>query len=137
MQKINSVAHALEVLGQQIDFETLRKPLIAAGMPEGDAEPLIAHYKITKIVEAHNKLNGNWKADWGNYRQYKYSVWKGTKSDESKPSGFGFSSTDCDDWLTDTYVGSRLTVGSREAALYIGNDFEELFEIAWFIIEEK
>ncbi|QTE37513.1 hypothetical protein J3L18_00145 [Mucilaginibacter gossypii] len=137
MKKIKSVEHALKALGQTIDFDRLRDGMVEAGMPAGDVDPLIAHYKITKVIEAHNKLNGNWKADWGDGRQYKYCVWQWIKRDDSKPSGFGFSHSHYDFWFTRTTVGSRLVVGTYDAAIYIGTDFADLFETAWLIIEQE
>lgn len=131
-QLINSFAHACEVLGQTIDLEKLR----SAGLPEADVQPMIDDYKIKKIVEASNKLN-NWKADWSDTRQWKYSIYKGIEADSTKPSGFGFSRTCFDYWLTYADVGSRLVVGTSEEALHIGKQFEDLFESAWLIIEPK
>jgi hypothetical protein len=136
MNKIKSVDHALEVLDQKTDFAKLSDAMIAAGMPESHVNPLIAHYQITVVIEANNKLN-NWEIDWNDDEQYKYCVYKGISADASKPSGFGFSGTYYGVWCTYSSVGSRLHVGSRDEALYIGKDFEDLFEIAWLIIPEE
>ena len=131
-KKIKSFEHACEVLGQPIDIEKFNQ----LGLPVKDLQPLIDYYKITKIVEATNKLN-NWKADWENSSQWKYSAYFRVKADDVKPSGFGFSYTFYGCWFTDTGVGSRLCVGTSEEARYIGETFITQFESAWLIIEAK
>lgn len=131
-QQVKSFEHACEVLGQAIDTGTFN----ALGIPQGDIQPLIDYYKITKIVEATNKLN-NWKADWSKKSQYKYSPYFWVKANADKPAGFGFSYTYCAYWNSNTFVGSRLCVGTADEARYIGETFIELFESAWLIIEDK
>lgn len=135
MNKVTSIAHALEVLGLSIDFDKMREVLPLCGVPAKDIEPKITIYQIEKIIEANNKLN-NWVCNPGDWDQRKYCVWKERKADPSKPSGFGFSYSSTFVWHTRTDVGARLEVGTHEEALYIGRDFEDLFEIAWFIIPE-
>jgi len=131
MQKITSVGHALQVLGQTVDFDKMRELMPHLGFPDGDVEPIIADLQIKKIVEANNVLN-NWKRVYG--ENWGYSVCKEVTDDSSKASGFGFSRSHAHGWLTGTCVGARLEVGTRAEALYIGKDFEHLFEIAWLII---
>lgn len=134
MNKITSVDHALEVLGLTINFGLFPAAYKALGIPVKDIEPMIAGYKIEKIIEANNKVNNNWAPDWSDSNQWKYCVYQYVSKDAAKPAGFGFSYTHYDNWLSYTYVGSRLLVGTRDEALYIGKDFKELFETAWLII---
>lgn len=124
---VASVAHAFKILGQK---EVM--PIVSM-LPKQDQDSLLAYYKITKIIEAENKLNNNWQPNWSDYNQPKYCVWKEIKADAKRPAGFGFSCTDYDDWGTITTVGSRLLVGERETALRIGEKFEKLF-IQWMLI---
>ncbi len=131
MKKIKSFSHALEVLNQQVDCDKLREALPLCGVPATDIEPFIADLQIKKIVEANNILN-DWKRIYGENRGY--CVWKEVISDKSKHSGFGFSDSYTDNWYSDTFVGARLEVGTHEEAMYIGKDFEFIFEIAWLII---
>ena len=42
------------------------------GLPELTAKQVIAGYKLGMI---HKATNGNWVADFNDYRQYKYTAW--------------------------------------------------------------
>ncbi len=122
--QVRDVKHAFKILGQKYALPDVSK----IGKAEGVS--LLAYYKLTKIHEAENKLNNNWKPDYTNSDQYKYYVWHSVKADSKKPSGFAFSFADYDYWRTCTAAGSRLYVGNSETALRIAKKFEKLF-IDW------
>ena len=97
-------------------------------LPKGDRISLVNYYKITKIIEAENKLDNNWKPNWNNSSQPKYSIWHYIKADAKRPAGFGFSNTHYGYTGTGTAVGSRLCFKSDELAKYAGTQFEKLFQ---------
>jgi hypothetical protein len=103
MSKITSVAHAQEVLGTQVDWDSYDKGLNAAGVPTKDIAPQRANYQLWMITEANNKLNG-----WNNKKhdpdQTKYSVWAPyIVAKKDRPSGFGLA-------FYRTPTGTRLPV---------------------------
>ncbi len=100
---------------------------IVSGLPKRDRMSLLCYYQITKVIEAENKKNNNWKPDYNNPSQYKYSVYHIVAADEKRPAGFGFSDTNCDPWTSNSTVGSRLLVGNSETALRLGKELGPLF----------
>jgi hypothetical protein len=90
------------------------------GIPEEFHKPVIAGYKLLIVYKA---INNGWKPDWSNSSQWKYYPWY-----EVLSSGFGFSLTffyyDC----TFASVGSRLCTDSSEKALYIAEQFKDLYK---------
>ncbi|MGQ7945041.1 hypothetical protein [Flavobacterium sp. WC2509] len=76
-------------------------------------------YKMAKLVS--KALNEGWIPDWSNSSEYKYFAWFKMGS----PSGVGFSSDDCGNWLTYSRVGSRLAFKSAELAEFAGKLFEQ------------
>lgn len=114
--------HAFSILKQKINLPVL------TGLPKADRESLDAYYKITKIVEAENKINNNWKPNYNDPMQGKYSVWNFVKADAKRPSGFGLSYSAYFYSYTRTYVGVRLTVGDSASAIRIGKTHRKLFE---------
>lgn len=102
-----------------------------SALPRKHQKALLAHYQLIIICEA---LNEGWKPNWNDSSQTKYTAWFEIKADEKHPSGFGFSITTYDYWLTSTYVGSRLCFKSSELALYAGKQFEKLF-IDYFLLK--
>lgn len=92
---------------------------ILAGFRETASKDEIAYRKLKIIAKA---LNEGWKPDWSNSNEYKYFPWL----DYSRSaSGFVYSDTYCT--CTDTSVGSRLCFKSKELALYIGEQFIDLY----------
>ncbi len=89
-------------------------------IPEDLRKPLIAAYKLMIIFLA---INNGWKPDWGNYDQYKYYPWF-----EVLRSGFGFSDSTYDFDCTYSNVGSRLCTDTSGKAIYIAEQFEELYK---------
>ena len=85
-----------------------------------DTKDEIAYKKLKIIIKA---INNGWTPDWANSNQYKYYTWFYVLS-----SGSGFSDTHCNCTLTITYVGSRLCVDSKDKALYIAEQFKDLYE---------
>lgn len=91
-----------------------------SNIPEDLRKPIIANYKLTIIYRA---INNGWRPDWSNWDQYKYFPWYRVLS-----SGFGFSSASYGYDDTDSNVGSRLCTDTSEKALYIANQFEDLYK---------
>ena len=91
-----------------------------SGVPEEFAKPIVAAYKLMIVYKA---INNGWRPDWSKWTQGKYYPWYGVLS-----SGFGFSFSGyhCD--RTHTAVGSRLCTDSSEKALYIAEQFKDLYQ---------
>ena len=91
-----------------------------SAIPEELKKPIIANYKLHIVYKA---INNGWKPEWSNWNQYKYYPWFAVLS-----SGFGFSFSFylCD--YSFTSVGSRLCTDSSEKALYIAEQFKELYQ---------
>ena len=79
----------------------------------------IAYRKLKIIAEA---LNEGWKPDWTDSNQYKYFPWL-----EYSRSGSGFVCSYTNYSYTRTTIGSRLCFKSEELALYIGEQFIDLY----------
>jgi hypothetical protein len=87
---------------------------------------MVAHAKLVIIAKAANRLaNGGkpWKADFSNHDQWKYTAYF---YHESKGSA-GFRFGDYVDWLSSSYVGSRLCFVSSDTAEYVGKTFIKLY----------
>jgi hypothetical protein len=91
-----------------------------SGIPEEFRKPIIAVYKLLIIYKA---INDGWIPDWGNGNQWKYCPWYRVLS-----SGFGFSGAHSYCVYTSTGVGSRLCTDSSEKALYIAQQFKDLYQ---------
>ena len=85
-----------------------------------DTKDEIAYKKLKIIIKA---INNGWTPDWANSNQYKYYTWFYVLS-----SGSGFSDTNFNYSLTNSNVGSRLCVDSKDKALYIAEQFKDLYE---------
>ncbi len=83
-------------------------------------KPMRAYYMLVIIFLA---INNGWRPDWSNYNQYKYYPWFGVLS-----SGFGFDVSICGCDLSYTCVGSRLCTDTREKALYVAEQFKDLYQ---------
>lgn len=82
---------------------------------------LLAVAKLEIIVKA---INGDWIPDWKNSNQYKYYPWFNMGDN----SGVGFSFGDYGCVVLDSRVGSRLSFFSSDAAIYAGNQFEDIYK---------
>jgi hypothetical protein len=93
-------------------------------IPDKYRDALITVFILMVIFEA---INDGWEPDFSNQNQGKYYPWPWVSS-----SGFGFSHSNyfCD--IADTFVGSRLCTDTSEKALYIFNQFEDLWK-AWLL----
>lgn len=81
------------------------------------------HLKYQYIAELLcESLNEGWQADWSDNNQYKYYPWFYMGGSR------GFQFYDDDGWTTDSAVGSRFCLKSRELAKYAGEQFTELYE---------
>ena len=104
-----------------------------SSVPSGDnllkdlAAPIVAAYKLMIIYLA---INNGWKPSWSNRSQWKYYPYFWFSS-----SGFGFSSSDSYCGRTFTDVGLRLCTDSSEKALYVAEQFKELYEDLFLIKE--
>ena len=78
-------------------------------------------YRLLKMIAS--ALNEGWIPDWSNYSEFKYFPW--FDMDTSSASGFAYYG--CDDWCSNSNVGSRLCFKSRDLAKYAGQQFEEIY----------
>ncbi len=108
-------------------FEDACKKL---GIEPAEAEIKAIHIEAVKPMKAYYKLviiylaiNNGWKPDWNDYNQWKYYPWFGVLS-----SGFGFDDSFyvCD--YSYSGVGSRLCTDTREKALYMAEQFKDLYQ---------
>ena len=86
---------------------------------ETDSPHIVAYKKICHIVKT---INNGWTPDWSNDNQHKYNPYF-----KVSPSGSGFSDLHCDFDCAGTLVGSRLLTDSGEKALYMANQFQDLY----------
>lgn len=86
---------------------------------ETDSPHIVAYKKICHIVKT---INNGWTPDWRNDNQHKYNPYF-----KVSPSGSGFSDSLYDYLYTSTDVGSRLLTDSSEKALYMANQFQDLY----------
>jgi len=98
---------------------------IVTMLPEANQKAVIANYQLDIIQQA---LNGDWKADWSDYKQYKYYPWY-----EKSSSGVGFSFDDFVYGTSVTAVGSRRVFPDRETAIYFGKQFIDLVNDATYL----
>lgn len=106
---------------------TTKLPDVSGLMDDDLRKPVIAAYKLMVVYKA---INNGWRPDWSNYNQWKYFPWYSVLS-----SGFGFSASDYVYDHSGTGVGSRLCTDSREKALYIAEQFEDLYR-EYFLYQE-
>ena len=84
-----------------------------------DNPNIVAFKKICHIVKV---INGKWTPDWNDRNQCKYYPWF-----KVSPSGSGFSDSHYVYCYSFTGVGSRLLTDTKEKALYLGNQFQDLY----------
>lgn len=94
-------------------------------LPEKYRKALIADFQATIITEAHNE---GWEPDFTDQDQFKYSVWPEIEADSDRPSGFGFSYSDYVHSFTLTAVGSRHLLKSSALAMYVQQQFPEIYK---------
>jgi hypothetical protein len=93
-------------------------------IPDKYRDALITAFILMVIFEA---INDGWEPDFSNHNQSKYYPWPGVSS-----SWFGFSFSDFGCGVTHSHVGSRLCTNSSEKALYILDQFKDLWK-AWLL----
>ena len=116
MNKIKTFEDACEKLG-------INPEEIKLSYPEGinhHAKAFVAHMKLVIIIEA---LNDGWKPDWTNGNWDKYYAWFRMGGS----SGVGFSFNGCGNWLSHSFVGSRLVFKSADLAKHVGKLFIDDF----------
>lgn len=120
MKKVTSFEEACTLLG--IDPNALPD---VSNLPEEFRNAIICQYKLMVITKA---VNEGKEPNWADNDEPKYFPWYEVVVDKSKASGFGLSFGGCACRYTHTTVGSRLSSTSREAAIYIGETFKDLYE---------
>ena len=120
MNTIKTLTEACAALGLD---ETKVIPAFE-GFPEKDREAMQAHAELVLMARALNFVNGGeWNPDWSNWDEDKFYAW----FEMGSPSGAGFRFHNADCWVTDSYVGSRLSFRSRPLAEYAGKNWTELY----------
>ena len=86
------------------------------------------HYKLTTIISAMNKVEGDWKPDYkeGN-KQPKYFAWPRVKSDDKRKGGFALSRASYGYVLANSLVGSRLLMGSSDMVYWALDKHTKLY----------
>jgi hypothetical protein len=92
-------------------------------------------YQLAIVMEALNEqYHGRpWKPDYNDQETYKYEPWFGIEASKEQPSGFGFSYSYCDLWLTFSGCGSRLAGISSDVIGFAQEHFKQLFMDVWII----
>lgn len=93
-------------------------------IPEKFRKQLIDCFLLMIIFEA---INDGWEPDFSNQNQAKFYPWPWVLS-----SGFGFSTTYSRYVSAHTTVGSRLCTDTSEKALYILDQFPDLWK-SWLL----
>lgn len=125
---------SFEIAAQRRNIDPLLPDLSI--IPERFRKPLLAAYKLFVVFEAVNIPDEGgepWQPNWNDSDEYKYNPWFEIDATEEKPSGLGFSDTDCDYWDADTFVGSRLCTFSSERSMFIAETFNELYKDLFLI----
>jgi hypothetical protein len=89
-------------------------------LPEKQRAQIITYYLLAIIFEA---INDGWEPDFSNLNEARYFPWPWVLS-----SGFGFSDSDYLYGLASARVGSRLCTNSSEKAIYILEQFPDLWK---------
>ena len=84
-----------------------------------DHPHIVAYKKICHIIKV---INNGWVPNWSDNNQRKYFPYF-----RVSPSGSGFSDSYYGYYYTCTGVGSRLLTDSSEKALYLANQFQDLY----------
>lgn len=116
-----------EVLGFseacKITGDDPKKLPIVTGISKRHKKKIIADYKLTIIAQA---LRDNKDVSYISDKWKYFPVFK-VKADAKRPSGFGLSYYDYDDWNSDTFVGVRLCFEDNlDAAIFFGKHFIDL-----------
>lgn len=95
-----------------------------SGIPKNLKKYIIAIYKLTIIASA---IRDGSKLNWADSNQWKHQPYHWVDADKKRPSGFGFSLSAYDIWLTSSYCSSRLCFESGEKAIYFAENFHDLW----------
>jgi len=104
-------------------YDSTKLPEVS-GIPEKFRKQLIDCFLLMIVFEA---INDGWEPDFSNHNQGKYFPWPWVSS-----SGFGFSSAAYGCALARTSVGSRLCTDTSEKAVYILEQFPDLWK-SWLL----
>lgn len=97
-----------------------------SGLPEQIRNALLSAYLLMVVFEA---INDGWQPDFTNRDQVRYFPWPAVSR-----SGLGFSDSYCgyDDGRAAAHVGSRLCTDSAAKALFILDQFQDLWK-TWLL----
>lgn len=97
-----------------------------SGLPEQIRNALLSAYLLMVVFEA---INDGWQPDFTDSSQVRYFPWLGVSR-----SGLGFSHSSCDYVYdhTNAHVGSRLCTDSSAKALFILDQFQDLWK-TWLL----
>lgn len=106
-------------------------------IPKKFQDWIINTYKMGVITEAinTNEKGKVWIPNWNNSDEVKYFPWFEIKATKAKPSGVGFSGSNCDFWHSGAHVGSRLAFDSRDKVRHVQEYFKDVF-IEMFLIKK-
>lgn len=123
MKKYKSVAACFKAL--KLDVE--KNLPVVTHLPEEDRKAVVSHYKIMKVIQAHNE---NRKPNWNDSSEYKYYPWWDVEASAKQPSGSGLSCHDFDLTNAFTNVSSRLCVFDSETCRHLASvkEFVKLYE---------
>lgn len=99
-------------------------------LPSDLGEYIVNMYKLSIINQA---INGEWRANFGDWDQEKWFPWFRIKEGHVSGSAGGFSFVACHDVFTGTDVGARLAYETEEQAEYAGRTFTDLYEKVFLI----
>lgn len=122
-ERIKTIEDACNELGEDDEDVKALRVIENLDVPKH----IISQLQSIIIVKA---LNEGWIPDWGNSNQYKYFPY--FYMEKSSAGGFVYYADSY--WSTNTYVGSRLCLISRELAEYAGKQFKEIYE-EYFVIK--
>jgi hypothetical protein len=119
MKKFNTVEECFQELG--LDFNNLPD---VSSFPEEDRQYTLDNYVLTKVIKAHK---GDWEPDFSNASEKKWFNWFWVNPDPANKTGFGFSHSDTSYDDTDTDVGARFLLPTKESAVHVRETFPQLY----------
>lgn len=120
-RSITTVEKAFEKCGY--DYKAMPD---LSGLPEQIRNALLSAYLLMVVFEA---INDGWQPDFTDRDQVRYFPWPAVSR---SGLGFSYSGYDCDDGHTYARVGSRLCTDSYAKALFILNQFQDLWK-TWLL----
>ena len=105
---------------------------VVSMLPKAERDAIVAHYKLTVVVRAINRVQNNgkqWKPNWNDSNEYKYYPWFSVKASKTKPSGSGLAYDNFSCGSTGTDLGARLVFKTWESGKYTAENkcFNKLY----------